>query len=241
MPISDFAWWTTSRASSVRRDAALSSRVDALAQAGHPVIRLRWQDRSDLGGETIRWFLATAIAASRLQLNPFDEPNVQESKDRTNALLAQYARAGALPRDDSPSVDGARLGEFLRTAQPGDYVALLSFLPRTADVDHAVESLWMRLAKACGVVTTLGYGPRYLHSTGQLHKGGPDTGLFLMLTADDPVDLPVPGAPYTFSVLKPAQALGDVQALRERKRRILHLPLGRSPLDALRLLTPHVG
>ncbi len=241
------------------RDAALSSRLDALAQAGHPVIRLRWRDRTELGGETIRWFLATAIAASSMQLNPFDEPNVQESKDRTKALLDQYVRDGVLPTEslvvgsgfdperkrraepapsseDSPSADGARLREFLRTAKPGDYLAILSFLPRTPELDQAVESLWMRLADTCGVVTTLGYGPRYLHSTGQLHKGGPDTGLFVMLTSDDPVDLPVPGMPYSFSVLKQAQALGDIQALRDRKRRLLHLPLARSPLEALRSL-----
>jgi hypothetical protein len=174
-----------------------------------------------------------------MHLNPFDEPNVQESKDRTKALLEQYVRTGALSSDEALPIDGGRLREFLRAARPGDYVALLSFLPRTAELDQAVESLWMRLAQTCGVVTTLGYGPRYLHSTGQLHKGGPDRGLFLMLTADDSVDLPVPGQPYTFSILKQAQALGDLQALQARSRRLLHLHLGSSPLAALQALTTH--
>ena len=217
-------------------DSQLSQRVDALIQAGHPVIRLRWKHRSDLGGETIRWFLATAIAASQMQINPFDEPNVQESKDRTTALLDQFARDGRLPTEESAAADPQRFREWARSAVPGDYVAILSFLPRTPELDRAVEALRARVADLSGVVTTLGYGPRYLHSTGQLHKGGPATGLFLMLTADDPVDLPVPGQPYTFSVLKQAQALGDFHALHDRQRRMLKLYLGRSPLEALDLL-----
>jgi len=245
-------------------DESLERHAASLAHAGHPLIQFQWRDRYDLGGETIRWFLATVIAAGLMRINPLDEPNVQESKDRTKALLERYAREGTLSSEDPLTIQdgiavyghqtnwasrspGAMVGEFLQQARPGDYVAVLSFLPRTPQLDCAVELLRNHLAKSLKVATMLGHGPRYLHSTGQLHKGGPDRVLFLFLTAEDPVDLPVPEQPYTFSVLKQAQALGDVQALKERHRRILRLDLGRSPetgmsrlLDELRAsLTPH--
>ena len=234
-------------------DLRLERAVDALAAAGHPVVRLRWQDRYDLGGEVVRWSAATALTASLMRINAFDEPNVQESKDRTKALLDHYSRSYALPQEpplvtdkqiavygDLPQVAGRSVADALRgllaQAKPNDYLALSSFLPRLPSLDAAVQTLRNRLAKRVRIATTIGYGPRYLHSTGQLHKGGPETGLFLFLTADDPADLPVPGEPYTFSVLKQAQGLGDFQALKERHRRVLRLHLGASPLDALRAL-----
>ena len=244
-------------------DATLERKMTALAEAGHPVVRICWEDRDDLGGEAIRWFVATTLAASVMRINPFDEPNVQESKDRTKALLDRYAREGALPQEEplmtegdvvvySPALlgrsakaphsqkggVGEALREFIQQTRSGDYLAILSFLPRTRSLDAAVEALRARLAEVRGVATMLGHGPRYLHSTGQLHKGGPDRATFLFLTAEDPVDLAVPGKPYTFSVLKAAQALGDFQALKERRRRVLRLHLGRSPEQAMpRLLS----
>ena len=225
--------------------------------------------------EVMRWFLATAITASELHINAFDEPNVQESKDRTVSLLNQYAVEGKLSGGVPLVIDGEVLGygdreaynkmtapapgrsldwqraatepgykmvqaveALFRQIKPGDYVMIASFLPRLPQLDDTVTSLREHLAKRLRIATMLGFGPRYLHSTGQLHKGGPDRAVLLFLTADDPVDLPIPSRPYTFGVLKQAQALGDFMALMERHRRVLRLHLGRSPEAALqRLLT----
>ena len=218
-------------------DEALARAMAACEKAGHPVIRLRWEDTYDLGGETMRWAIATALAAWTMQINPFDEPNVQESKDRTKEVLTHYVKEGAFPAEPPQTGDqAAAVTNVLRQAREGDYLALLSFLPRTPEIDQAVESFRMQLAQRLPIATTLGYGPRYLHSSGQLHKGGSDRGLFLVLTADDPVDVAIPGKPYTFRVLKQAQALGDVQALIAHQRRVLRVQLGAEPLKALRQL-----
>lgn len=247
-------------------DQAVDRHVQALVDEGQPVIRIHWTDRYDLGGEVMKWSLATAIAGHVMGINPFDEPNVQESKDRTKALLADYIRDGRFPPEEPMLADGdvtcfgrpgggpavggtppgvggpARtLGEglraFLQQQRPGDYAAVLSFLPRTETLDRAVHDLRRTLAARLGAATMVGFGPRYLHSTGQLFKGGPDAGIFLLLTADEPEDLPIPGEPYTFGVLKQAQALGDFHAMQERGRRILRVHL-RGALDgaAARLL-----
>lgn len=232
-------------------DPSLARQTERLADAGHPVARILWSDRYALGGEIMRWFITTALIAHVLDINAFDEPNVKESKDRTHALLAQYARTHALPVDPPLFTDGSiavygasdHLGarqdvtevlrEFLGRCRPGDYVAVLSFLPRTSQLDAAVEAFRHRVAAYTNATTTLGFGPRYLHSSGQLHKGGPDRVLMVYLTAEDPIDLPIPGKPYTFSVLKQAQALGDVQAVMERGRRVLRLHVNASPDEAL--------
>lgn len=227
-------------------DAALAGAVEALIKAGLPVVQLQWRDRDDLGAEVIRWFVATAVAGWLMQINPFDEPNVQESKDRTNALLARYAREGGLADEpplftdqlihvygDPAQTAGRSLDEalqhWLKQIGPGDYVAVASFLPRTPALDEAAQVLRRRLAQVTGAATMLGFGPRYLHSTGQLHKGGPDRVVLLFLTAEDALDVTIPGKPYPFGVLKQAQALGDYQALRERHRRMLRLHLGQAP------------
>ncbi len=237
------------------RDERLKRQVDGYGAAGHPVIRLQWRDPYDVGGEVVRWFVATALVAHAMQINPFDEPNVKESKDRTVALLDRYARARSLPedapvlRDEGIAVYGGQATDSLTAAlrawraqiRAGDYVAVLSFLPRTPALDRAVESLRVRVSDATGMVTMLGYGPRYLHSTGQLHKGGPDRVVLLLLTSDDPVDVPVPGRPYTFSVLKRAQALGDFAALSERRRRVIRLHLGSAPESGMQRLLQAIG
>ena len=129
------------------------------------------------------------------------------------------------------------LTKFLGQAAMTDYVTVSSFLPRSAALDGAVEAWRGQLSTITGLATTLGFGPRYLHSTGQLHKGGADRGLFIVLTSDDPIDAPIPGQPYTFSVLKQAQALGDCEALRERKRRLLRVHLGQDAQDGLSQLS----
>ena len=232
---------------SSERDQALARHVEALADARHPVIRIHWQDRYDLGGEVAKWFVATAIAGHLLELNPFDEPNVKESKDRTKALLEQYLREGRLaeptpalfadeeaavygsPADSRASSLSQCLREFFQRMRPREYAVVLSFLPRTATLDEAARVLRNALGKRLGCATMLGFGPRYLHSTGQLYKGGPDNALFLQFTAEEERDLPIPGERFTFGVLKQAQALGDFQAMQQRGRRILRVHLRRDP------------
>jgi len=238
-----------------QRDPSIDRLTAALASAGQPVIRIHWQDAYDLGGEVAKWSVATAIAGWMLGVNPFDEPNVTESKDRTKALIAAYAKDRRLPEEPALFVDGDLavyggvsggganalgpcLAGLLRQAHPSDYLSVLSFLPRTLALDDAVSAIRNALARGLPNATMLGFGPRYLHSTGQLFKGGPDTGLFLLLTGDDPTDLSIPGEPFTFSVLKQAQALGDFQAMRQRSRRILRIHLrGELSRSAVQLLS----
>ena len=224
-----------------RPDPGFEAAVQALGAAGHPVVRIRWRDPYDVGGEAAKWFVATAITGHLMGINAFDEPNVKESKDRTKALLEQHARERRFP-EETPACSDAQvevhgaveagaasltqcLGAFFRRRRPADYVALLSFLPRTDSLDRAAVELRERFAARSGAATMLGFGPRYLHSTGQLYKGGPDGGLFFLLTAEEPHDLAIPGEPHTFGVLKQAQALGDFEAMRQRGRRILRLHL----------------
>ncbi len=227
-------------------DRRRDETIRALAEAGHPVVRLRWRDAYDLGGEIVRWFMATAIAASVMRMNPFDEPNVQESKDRTMQLLDRYTRDHTLPSDEPLLVNGDLrlygdrswlrgdslhdlLDTLLQRVHGDDYLALVSFLPRLASLDDQLVTLRHHLAERLGVATVVSHGPRYLHSIGQLYKGGPDRVVLLYFTCDDAVDVPIPGQPYTFGVLKQAQALGDAQALMDRRRRVLRIHLGSHP------------
>jgi len=223
--------------------------LKALEAAGHPVVRIVLRDRLDLGGEFFRWEVATATAGALLGINPFDQPNVQESKDNTKSLLAEYRAQGKFPAEEpvlesngftlyadsgtkaalarggvrSKAVEDVLAG-FLGQARPGDYVALLEPTPEHT---AALEALRVEVRDSARLATTLGYGPRFLHSTGQLHKGGDNNGLFIQLTADDVQDLPVPGEAYTFSVLKTAQALGDMRSLVSKQRRVIRVHLGR--------------
>ena len=175
-----------------------------------------------------------------LGINPFDQPNVQESKEYTNALLAQVRGQGALPAEPSTVSDGClqvydsepaanlseSLGRFFAQVRPGDYIALMAFLTEQPQVDRALTKLRSLLHNHLGVPTTMGYGPRFLHSTGQMHKGGPESGVFLQLTADDIEDVEIPGASYGFGVMRRAQAAGDLQALARHRRRVLRVHLG---------------
>ncbi len=206
-----------------------AARADALAKASHPIIRVVWEDACDLGAEVMRWCLATAIVAWAMRVNPFDEPNVQESKDRTKALLeapkdrglSLFANPQFFP---GPTVADA-LRQLQRSVKPGDYLVIVSFLPRSPAIDARLNTLREHLGRSLGMPTMSSIGPRYLHSTGQLHKGGPDRAILLFFTADDAEELPVPGKPYTFGELKQAQAMGDFQALQERNRRVLRIHL----------------
>ncbi len=202
-------------------------------------------DALDIGGEFVRWEVATAAAGIVLGIDPFDQPNVQESKDATTELLATYRRTGSLPapaplvseRGISVGADPAALGDtpvtvdgavtqLLSLLTPGsDYFAILAYLPQDRDVVERLQRMRARVRDALGVATTLGFGPRFLHSTGQLHKGGPDTGVFLQITADPAKDLPIPGWDQSFATLITAQALGDLSSLQGRGRRALRLHL----------------
>jgi glucose-6-phosphate isomerase len=214
------------------RDAPDEERLSALEAAGHPVLRLRTRADS-LGAEFFRWEFATAIAGAALGINPFDEPNVAEAKEKTKALLAEYAKNGALPEpaavasQDGVSVFSSRftgaspsevIAWMIRAIAAGNYVAFLSYLPPGHEVETAVAAVRTALRSRTRAASTFGVGPRYLHSTGQYHKGGPDTALAVVITADDETETPIPEAGYSFSVLKRAQALGDVETLEAHKR-----------------------
>jgi hypothetical protein len=170
------------------------------------------------GAEFFRWEFATAVAGAGIEVNPFDEPNVTEAKERTRALLETFQREGRLPEE--PPADAADLRRLLGSIRDRDYFAVLTFLPPEADTLDAINDLRRSVRSQGGNATTCGIGPRYLHSTGQYHKGGPDTGVFLVITGEDETSTPIPGAPYSFSILKRGQALGDFQSLAARRRRV---------------------
>jgi len=221
-------------------DQNLDNGVETLQRAGQPVITIQMDNYLDLAQEFYRWEIAVATAGAVLGINPFNQPNVKESKDNTNRLLQEVRDQGRLPEEkptltEGPlslfSQDGAgtvkeSLSRFLGQAQPGDYLALLAYLPENETTDQALASVRLSLRDSLRLATTLGYGPRYLHSTGQLHKGGPNTGLFIMLTASPPEDVQVPGQPYTFGVFQQAQALGDLESLHRHGRRAVRIHLG---------------
>jgi hypothetical protein len=194
------------------------------------------------------WEFAVAVAGQVLDINPFDQPNVQESKDNTTRLLGEFASRGTLPelqpvvqenglslfgQPSGAAADGAvssdlaeYLSNFLRQVKPGvDYVALMAYIEPSAGHDSALQAIRQQVRDSLKVATTVGYGPRFLHSTGQLHKGGANNGVFVQITVADTQDASVPGEPYSFSILKQAQALGDFQALQTHGRRAISIHL----------------
>jgi hypothetical protein len=190
------------------------------------VIRFQLPDRLALGGEFFRWEFAVATAGAVLGVNPFDQPNVEESKRNTREVLGTWV-GGEGPAGEGPVVPADEALDAIRgQAKPGDYVALLPYFAETSGRDAALEKLRSRIRAESGVATTLGYGPRYLHSTGQLHKGGPASGLFLILTADPAADIEIPGGEGSFGRLLLAQALGDYRSLAARGRRVTRIHLG---------------
>jgi hypothetical protein len=203
----------------------MSAALGALTEPGHPIIHRALRDVYDLGAEFFIWEFATAIAGWRLGINPFDQPNVQEAKDATRELLSEFSESGSLP-DDQNIADDDAIRAHVKKIKPGDYVAFLNYVEELPDVDRAFQELRTAVRDRTNCATTVGYGPRFLHSTGQLHKGGPATGVFFQIEAKDKVDFLVPGEPYTFSILKQAQALGDFRALVSRGRRVVRIDLG---------------
>jgi transaldolase / glucose-6-phosphate isomerase len=215
----------------VNGDSEDDPAVRALADAGQPMVTLSMRDLLDLGGEFLRWELATAAAGSLLGIDPFDQPNVQESKDNTKRVLAEFAAKGKLPEAPAlpASEAGAAVVDLLGKAREGSYLALMAYTTRTEASDAAIGRARAHVRDRTRLATTAGYGPRFLHSTGQLHKGGPPVGLFLQVVQRDRRDVEVPGEPYTFSILKQAQALGDLASLQSRNYPVLRVSLGDEP------------
>src|SRR5215468_9232884 len=214
-------------------------------------------DPLDLGEEFYIWEMATAVAGAVMGINPFDQPNVQESKDNTKLLLEDFKRDGHLP-EQSLAVEGRGLKVYcdeetiqelgknktietfiaahLKRVKPGDYIAMLDYIRETGEHEALIQAIRTHLRDALRVATTTGYGPRFLHSTGQLHKGGDSSGVFIQITADDLKDVPIVGEPFTFGVLKQAQALGDFQSLASRDRRAIRIHLGADGAAGLKTL-----
>jgi transaldolase/glucose-6-phosphate isomerase len=234
------------------QDAALAE----LESGGNPIVRLSLHDRYDLGGQFFLWEMAIAVAGNRLGINPFDQPNVEAAKVLAREITAEYLEKGLLPVEsaliekdgiavygevtaDSPE---SVLTTFLEQAKPGAYIALQAYLQSTTEMDLALQTLRTRLRDRFRLATTLGYGPRFLHSTGQLHKGDAGHGLFIQFTADDQRDAPIPDeasspeSSMTFGVLKAAQAIGDRQALISRGRKVIRFHLGKDAVGGLKRL-----
>jgi glucose-6-phosphate isomerase len=229
-------------------DQANIDKLTALEQAGHPVIIIRLKNALELGSEFYRWEIGTAVAGIVLGINPFDQPNVQAAKTATDKLMQEVTEKGQLPSPGQPaaSQDGIAyygdvtgpdaagvLQAFFAQAQPGNFMTLQAYLHENEALNKALAEFRQLVQDKLRIATTSGYGPRFLHSTGQYHKGGPNNGLFVQFTADHPQDLPLPGRTYTFGTFENAQAQGDLQALRDNGRRALHIHLGPQPEQAL--------
>jgi glucose-6-phosphate isomerase/transaldolase/glucose-6-phosphate isomerase len=235
--------------SAAQPDAATRDRMRLLASAGSPFMQIELAEPAAIGAEFVRWELATALAGVVLGVNPFDEPNVQQAKDATGRLLAAHEAGGGLAHAAAPTavatheawISGAAAGglrggpadRFLSLLGPGDYFAVLAYLGPDPVLVEPLDALRAAVRAATRCATTFGYGPRYLHSTGQLHKGGPNSGVFLVISADPPADRAVPGRAFTFGVLEQAQAIGDFESLDASGRRALHVHLARPDAAAL--------
>jgi glucose-6-phosphate isomerase len=229
--------------------------LDALEAAGHPVLRLSTR-RDGLGAEFFRWEFATAVAGAALGINPFDEPNVAEAKDKTRALLAAFAAQGRLPEPapaarsgrasvQSPTFAGdtpeAVVAAAVGSLGAGDYLAFLSYLPPTSDNESALRAIRHTARAKLRVASTYGVGPRYLHSTGQYHKGGPNTAVAFVITSDSATETPIPESGYSFAVLKRAQALGDMETLAAHERRVVRIHVNGDQTMAPAVLTELFG
>ncbi len=224
-------------------DRAQDDGIAAIERAGLPVVRIAVPSLYALGAEFFRWEVATAVAGSLLGVNPFDQPDVEASKIATRELTNEFEKTGALPppspAERAVSVEAhdlpQRVRDLLAQVRPGDYVALLAWMEMNPEHTATLQALRHRLREATRKATCLGFGPRFLHSTGQAYKGGPNTGIFFQITSDTPpaADVPVPGRRYTFGIVRAAQAAGDLRVLRERGRRVLSINLGQDPAVGL--------
>ena len=242
-------------------DASLDAKVAALETAGHPVVHFEVADRYEVFGQFFTWEVATAVAGSVMGINPFNQPDVESAKVETRALTTKYEETGKLPERNSVLTDGgiqlyatdayaaklkaaapsATLAGYLKAhlsqMQAGDYFAALAFLPMFPQHEAAIQAFRHKVRDAKQVATCLGFGPRFLHSTGQDYKGGPNTGVFLQITADHAADVAIPGQRYSFGVVISAQAAGDLAVLESRGRRALRVHLGADVATGLRTLS----
>jgi transaldolase / glucose-6-phosphate isomerase len=231
-------------------DPDQEAKIAALEKAGQPVVRITMPDIYDLGAEFFRWEIATAVAGAIIGINAFNQPDVEASKLATRSLTSEYEKTGSLPAEKpiledagiklfTDEKNAAELGNtagdksllnylkaHLSRIKPSDYFAILGYIQMNAEHEKDLQAIRHEVRDKKHVATCLGFGPRFLHSTGQAYKGGPNTGVFLQVTCDDAVQLPVPGQKYTFGVVKAAQARGDFQVLAERGRRALRVHLG---------------
>jgi len=215
-------------------DVSLRRRLTSLRRAGHPVIQIDLEDRLDLGAEFNRWEIATATAASLMGINPFDEPNVKESKDNSARALETFQATGSFSSPVPALDEGVRaLARLIESTRKGDYIALMAYLRMDAPTVALLGKLRLKLRRRCRAATTLGFGPRFLHSTGQLHKGGPPNGVFIQITSEKALDLPIPGESFSFKTLEAAQAAGDLRSLEGRGYRVARLHLGASKKEDL--------
>jgi transaldolase/glucose-6-phosphate isomerase len=234
--------------------------IDALKKAGRPVIEIELDSIENIGQEFFRWEFATAVAGSIMQINPFDQPDVESAKVEARKLTDEYERSGSLPEErpffeennirlfaDETTASrliaeggdnslASILNSHLSTIRPGDYFALLAYIEMNRENEEMLQSIRRHVLERYRVATCLGFGPRFLHSTGQAYKGGPNTGVYLQITSDDEFDLAVPGQKFTFGIVKAAQARGDLQVLVDRGRRALRVHLGKEVADGLRRL-----
>lgn len=241
-------------------DADQEAKVAAIEKAGHPVIRITMPDIYDLGAEFFRWEIATAVAGANIGINAFNQPDVEASKIATRNLTTEYEKTGSLPpekpiledsgvklfTDEKNAAELAKsasekslagyLKAHLGRIHAGDYFAVLGYIQMNSEHEQSLQAVRHAVREKKHVATCLGFGPRFLHSTGQAYKGGPNSGVFLQITCDDSVELPVPGQKYTFGVVKAAQARGDFQVLAERGRRALRVHLGKDLKSGLATL-----
>ena len=213
----------------------LEQVMEVVASSGHPWLSMEVDDKYQLGAEFYRWEFATAVAGAILKIQPFDQPNVQLAKDMTDSVLQEYKESGSLP----PVKANISVPSLLADAKPGNYVAIMAYAHQTTAMDEALDKLRRRITERYHVPVTLGYGPRILHSTGQMHKGGPNTGLFIQVTTSNTIDLDVPEEDFSFGVLVQAQATADLQALQAIDRRVAHVHLSsvdQASLDELALM-----
>jgi len=219
-------------------DEAFGPETIELVEAGHAVLTVFFEGPEDLGRVFFFAEFATAVAGWVLGINPFDQPNVQEAKDATSKVLERYSSEGGLP--EVPSADDTALKALLGSVEPPSYVSLHGYVEPSAEFDAAIAELRTAIRDATKATTTFGYGPRFLHSTGQLHKGGPATGVFLQLIHDGDEDVEIPDAGYSFTTLKNAQAIGDLETLRAHDLPAERLRLRGDPVEGVRELTAKI-
>jgi glucose-6-phosphate isomerase len=228
-------------------EGGLNGQLQALEEAGHPVVRIDLRDLHDLGAQFFVWEMATAVAGHLLGINPFNQPNVESAKARAREMMSAYTKTGDLPEDRSEPADPEVLKRFLDQSEERSYVSLQAYVQPAEETDALLQQLRTRIRNRYQVATTVGYGPRFLHSTGQLHKGDGGGGLFIQFTDTPRRDAPIPevaGEEYSaasFGVLKMAQALGDKRALKDKQRRVIRIHLGSDVNGRLRTLLDGMG